>query len=384
MPVCLLVDDDADFREPLATAWRRRAGLQVVIAADGAAALAASAAQALTKPSSISRLARESGLELIEPLLAQHPRLRIVVLTGYASIATSVQAIKLGAHYLTKPARVDDILAALAPSHRMPRWPRLTTPTPLDQVEWEYIQRTLPARDGNISAAVKRLGSHRRTLQRKLQKRPSTVTERGREGDDRREHTRRRARTGFFTLHRGALLRGLLAYLGADVIRIEKPGGSEDRYRPGGVRARARSTWKRGATRGMTLDLSTLRRSPSRRAGAQRRRGDRQHATPARLARRPRLRYVARAQTRHHPDHADRFRPCRALARSGWVRCGIGQVMSGLGLSFRYAGRTGRSATPFADFGNAALGAFATPAASTSAAPRGRGSTCRLPCSVPR
>lgn len=174
MPVCLLVDDDADFRDLLATALRRRAGYEVVIAADGAAALAASAVQVLDEAVIDLRLARESGLELIEPLLARHPRLRIVVLTGYASIATAVQAIKLGAvHYLTKPARVDDILAALGAVAPDAAVALPTTPTPLDQAEWEYIQRTLLACDGNISAAAKRLGLHRRTLQRKLQKRPS-------------------------------------------------------------------------------------------------------------------------------------------------------------------------------------------------------------------
>ena len=97
-----------------------------------------------------------------------------MVLTGYASIATAVDAIKLGAcHYLTKPAEVDDIIAAFGETMAMPDGDAPSKPTSLERAEWEYIQTTLQACEGNVSAAAKRLGLHRRTLQRKLQKRPS-------------------------------------------------------------------------------------------------------------------------------------------------------------------------------------------------------------------
>lgn len=115
-----------------------------------------------------------SGLRLITPLLAANPDLRSVVLTGYASIATAVDAITLGAHhYLTKPADVDEILRSFGDEGEAAGPVVEAQPTSLGRAEWEYIQQTLLACDGNVSAAAKRLGLHRRTLQRKLQKRPS-------------------------------------------------------------------------------------------------------------------------------------------------------------------------------------------------------------------
>jgi len=177
MRACLVIDDDADFRELLAAALRRRGAREVALAGDTAGALAASAARRFDEAVLDLRLGAESGLELIEPLLASNAAMRIVVLTGFASIATAVQAIKLGAvHYLTKPARVDEILAALAAVEADAGVTLPETPTPLELAEWEYIQNALLACDGNISAAAKRLGLHRRTLQRKLQKRPSGVS----------------------------------------------------------------------------------------------------------------------------------------------------------------------------------------------------------------
>ncbi|MBI4693548.1 MAG: response regulator transcription factor [Gammaproteobacteria bacterium] len=123
------------------------------------------------------RMPEVSGLQLIPALLAVDPHLRIVVLTGYASVATAVEAIKLGAvHYLTKPADADDVIAAFARIEGDMEVEIETEPTSLERLEWEYIQRTLTECDGNISAAAKRLGLHRRTLQRKLQKRPSGMS----------------------------------------------------------------------------------------------------------------------------------------------------------------------------------------------------------------
>lgn len=170
----LLIDDDETLLEVMTRAFTRR-GHDCVAAPNAEAALAAADAAPVTHAVLDLRLGEQNGLRLIPALLERRPALRIVVMTGFASIATAVEAIKLGAHqYLTKPADVDEILGAFgeqAPA-AMPAAPP-DTPASLERTEWEYIQRTLQACDGNVSAAAKRLGMHRRTLQRKLQKRPS-------------------------------------------------------------------------------------------------------------------------------------------------------------------------------------------------------------------
>jgi two-component system response regulator RegA len=115
-----------------------------------------------------------SGLTLIGPLLESVPGCRIVVLTGYASIATAVDAVKLGAvQYLAKPVEVEAILAAFN-SSEVPEVDPLVDASPLsvDRLEWEHIQRVLHENDGNISATARALKMHRRTLQRKLMKHP--------------------------------------------------------------------------------------------------------------------------------------------------------------------------------------------------------------------
>ena len=170
---CLVVDDDADFRAVLASALTRR-GYRVSAVANTAAGLALAMQDAPDDVVLDLRLGEDSGLELIAPLKRACPDVRIVVLTGFASIATAVQAIKLGAvHYLTKPADADEIVAAFARQSGDASVEVASRPTPLEHLEWEHIQTTLLACDGNISVAAKRLGLHRRTLQRKLQKRPS-------------------------------------------------------------------------------------------------------------------------------------------------------------------------------------------------------------------
>ena len=101
--------------------------------------------------------------------------LQIVVLTGFASLTTAVQAIKLGAvNYLAKPVNVQSILKAFEeePTEETDEESTGFEPTPLKQLEWEHIQRVLEENDGNISSTARQLGMHRRTLQRKLQKRP--------------------------------------------------------------------------------------------------------------------------------------------------------------------------------------------------------------------
>lgn len=120
----------------------------------------------------------KSGLELIRSALGVHPEMKIVVLTGYGSISTATDAIKLGAlYYLPKPADVDDILAAFSKSPEVEiefSDDEIQTPS-LARAEWEHINRVLADCGGNISAAAKRLNLHRRTLQRKLLKFPPNI-----------------------------------------------------------------------------------------------------------------------------------------------------------------------------------------------------------------
>jgi two-component system response regulator RegA len=168
----LVVDDDPVFAETLARALRRR-GQEVDLAADGDAALALAARGGYQAAVLDLRLAADSGLRLIEPLRLACPGLRILLLTGYASIATAVQAIKLGAaHYLTKPAGVDEILAALGGEAGDAEVAPAEQPMSVDRLEWEHIQKVLAENDGNLSATARALRMHRRTLQRKLSKRP--------------------------------------------------------------------------------------------------------------------------------------------------------------------------------------------------------------------
>ena len=172
----LLVDDDEVYCDILARALVRR-GFDVSIAYNRQDALA-QAAETIPNLAVVDlRIGADSGLELIPELLGANPKVRIIVLTGYASIATAVEAIKLGAvHYLTKPADADDILAAVLRESGAPDIAVRDKPLPLARLEWEHIQKTLAECDGNISAAARRLGMHRRTLQRKLRKRPVRVS----------------------------------------------------------------------------------------------------------------------------------------------------------------------------------------------------------------
>jgi len=170
----LLVDDDEMFRGRLARALRER-GLEVIEARDGAGATSAVSGHEPRYAVVDLRLSSGSGLDVVRTIKEQRPETAIVVLTGYGSIATALEAVRLGAtHYLTKPASVDDILRGFAPS--TPREPRRggedhDVPS-LDRVEWEHINRVLTDCDGNISEAARRLGIHRRSLQRKLAKYP--------------------------------------------------------------------------------------------------------------------------------------------------------------------------------------------------------------------
>ena len=119
------------------------------------------------------KLPGESGLKVVAMLADTLPVPAIVVLTGYASIATAVEAVRLGArNYLAKPADADEILAALL--RDQPNADLAISPEPLSvaRLEWEHIQKVLNEHDGNISATARALKMHRRTLQRKLEKNP--------------------------------------------------------------------------------------------------------------------------------------------------------------------------------------------------------------------
>ncbi len=171
-PSLLLVDDDEVFREVLARALTRR-GYLVSCAADVAAALVLVGDNPPELAVVDLKMPGESGLVLIKALIDLDPNTRIVMLTGYASIATAVEAIKLGAlNYLVKPADADQILAALGRHEGAVDTPVAEAPLSVNRLEWEHIQRVLVQHDGNISATARALKMHRRTLQRKLDKRP--------------------------------------------------------------------------------------------------------------------------------------------------------------------------------------------------------------------
>jgi two-component system response regulator RegA len=165
----LIVDDDTAFRERLVRAMRDR-GYEAIGVPDHASALEAAREDTPELALVDLRLPGESGLAVVRDLKALDPSTVVVVLTGYGSIATAVESIKLGAaSYLTKPADADQIVAAFAGVQPSPE----TEVPSLARVEWEHIQRVLADCSGNISQAARLLGIHRRSLQRKLLKYPA-------------------------------------------------------------------------------------------------------------------------------------------------------------------------------------------------------------------
>ncbi|MEM8607542.1 MAG: response regulator [Myxococcota bacterium] len=171
----LLVDDDERLRARMARAFSER-GYDVREAGDYDGAVASASDESPELASVDLRMPGKSGLELVEALHGIDPATRIVVLTGYGSIATALEAVRLGAtHYLTKPVDVDELIAAFergpGPTGLKDESP---TETPsLARVEWEHIQRVLTDCGGNITKASEVLGIHRRSLQRKLAKYPT-------------------------------------------------------------------------------------------------------------------------------------------------------------------------------------------------------------------
>lgn len=172
----LLVEDDDVFANVISRALQHR---NYAVAHANSSVTALQLLQTCTFEFAVLdlNLGGHTSLNLIAPLRLHNPTMRILILTGYASIATAVEAIKLGAdNYLAKPADTEEILAALLTSGQKSMGTSEATavlePMSVRRLEWEHIQKILQENNGNISATARQLKMHRRTLQRKLQKRP--------------------------------------------------------------------------------------------------------------------------------------------------------------------------------------------------------------------
>lgn len=169
----LIVDDDQAFCDVLSRVLERL-GHSVLRAYNGTEAIEYCKNDLLIERVILDlKLEKESGLTILVDIKQRLPHAEILILTGYSSISTAVEAIKQGAvNYLCKPANVEDIVNAFSASDK-PIESISTTPTSVNRLEWEHIQRVLNDNEGNISATARSLGMHRRTLQRKLQKKPT-------------------------------------------------------------------------------------------------------------------------------------------------------------------------------------------------------------------
>ena len=167
----VVVDDDDAFAKTLKRSFERR-GYTVLVAPTFADLQMLLRTQAPGFAVVDLKLAGASGLACVEALHAHDPLMLIVVLTGFASIATAVESIKLGAsHYLAKPSNTDDIEAAFSKAAGDAAVPLTERPTSIKTLEWEHIHEVLAETGFNISETARRLGMHRRTLARKLEKR---------------------------------------------------------------------------------------------------------------------------------------------------------------------------------------------------------------------
>jgi two-component system response regulator RegA len=168
----LLVDDDPIFLHVLSRAMSKR-GYEIYHAENEEDALALEHTHNFDFAVIDLKLEHSSGLQLLVKLKEANENIRVLVLTGYSSIATAVDAIKLGAaNYLCKPADADEILQAFDTASNLDNTNITATPPSVNRLEWEHIQKVLHENEGNISATARALGMHRRTLQRKLLKRP--------------------------------------------------------------------------------------------------------------------------------------------------------------------------------------------------------------------
>jgi len=171
-PTILVVEDDDSFRRILVSAFEAR-GYEARGVADAETAMTDARQDSPEMAVVDLRLGDRSGLDVVRELKAIDPSTSVVVLTGYGSIATALESIRLGAvHYLTKPTDPDRILAAFERGlAARPRDVPIDTPS-LARVEWEHLHRVLTDCHGNVSEAARQLGMHRKSLQRKLAKRP--------------------------------------------------------------------------------------------------------------------------------------------------------------------------------------------------------------------
>ena len=173
-PAALIVDDDEVFRKRLCRALELR-GWEAYSAPGGVEGLALARETAPDLAIVVLKMEGESGLDVVSSIRAFDATISIIMLTGYGSIATALEAVRCGAdHYLSKPVDADQILAAyqaLKQHGQADPRPPATVPT-LARVEWEHIQRVLTDCGGNVSQTAKLLGLHRRSLQRKLYKFP--------------------------------------------------------------------------------------------------------------------------------------------------------------------------------------------------------------------
>ena len=168
----VIVEDDTTFARTLQRSFERR-GYRVRVAAGPAELDALLATEHPGYAVVDLKLGNASGLPCVAKLHAHNPAMLIVVLTGFASIATAVEAIKLGAcHYLVKPSNTDDVEAAFGRAAGDTGITLATRPTSIKTLEWERINEVLAETGFNISETARRLGMHRRTLARKLEKRP--------------------------------------------------------------------------------------------------------------------------------------------------------------------------------------------------------------------
>lgn len=171
----LLIDDDQSLLTVMERAFTRR-GFQVFTTASVAEANVLARNHSFDKAVLDLKIDQDSGLLLLPELLSLQPDLQVVIVTGYSSVATAVEAIKLGAvNYLCKPVNADEILAVFERREGNPDVDLTEQVPSVNRLEWEHIQKVLAECDGNISATARKLGMHRRTLQRKLQKRPVKV-----------------------------------------------------------------------------------------------------------------------------------------------------------------------------------------------------------------
>ncbi len=171
MTTILVVDDDQPLRERLARALEDR-GFAVLQAPGHAEAISIARSTKIDRAIVDLRMEGVGGLTVLQDLRALWPDVQVVIVTGYGSIATAVEAMRLGARdYLTKPANADQILAAFDTDGDPPVEPEYEVPS-LAKVEREHIERVLQECNGNISRAARVLGMHRRTLQYKLAKFP--------------------------------------------------------------------------------------------------------------------------------------------------------------------------------------------------------------------